>query len=306
MRMRTILVLGSGLAASVLLVTGCGGSSGSPAADAGKLRVVAAENFWGSIASQLGGSKVAVQSIIVNPNTDPHSYEPTASDARRLAGAQLAIVNGIGYDTWASHLIAANPVSGRTTLDVGTLLGLKEGDNPHQWYSPSSVQKVIAAIDAGYEKLDPADKAYFAARRRHFETVSLATYNRLRAEIHTRFSGVPIGYSESIFQPLGQSLGLKLLTPYSFAKAIAEGTEISAQDKQTVDAQAQQRLIKVWIYNSQNATPDIQRINAICRARGIPIATVTETLSPAGDSFEQWQAAELRALILALHRATGR
>ncbi len=165
---------------------------------------------------------------------------------------------------------------------------------------------MIAAIDAGYEKLDPADKAYFAARRRHFETVSLATYNRLRAEIRTRFSGVPVGYSESIFQPLGQSLGLELLTPYSFAKAVAEGTEISAQDKEAVDAQAQQRLIKVWIYNSQNATPDIQRINAICRARGIPIATVTETLSPAGDSFEQWQAAELRGLIAALHRATGR
>lgn len=287
-------------------MTGCGASGATPAADAGKLRVVAAENFWGSIASQLGGSKVAVQSVIVNPNTDPHSYEPTASDARTLAGAQLAIVNGIGYDTWASHLIAANPVSGRTTLDVGTLLGLQEGDNPHQWYSPSSVQKVIAAIDTGYDKLDPADKAYFAARRRHFETVSLATYNRLRAEIRRRFSGVPVGYSESIFQPLGQSLGLKLLTPYSFAKAVAEGTEISAQDKETVDAQAQQRLIKVWIYNSQNATPDIQRINAICSSRGIPIATVTETLSPASDSFEQWQAAELRGLIAALHRATGR
>lgn len=289
-----------------MLVTGCGGSGGTSAADAGKLRVVAAENFWGSIASQLGGSKVAVQSIIVNPNTDPHSYEPTASDARTLAGAQLAIVNGIGYDTWASHLIAANPVSGRTTLDAGTLLGLKEGDNPHQWYSPGSVQKVITAIDADYDKLNPGDKAYFAAQRRHFETVSLATYNRLRAEIRRRFSGVPVGYSESIFQPLGQSLGLKLLTPYSFAKAVAEGTEISAQDKETVDAQAQQRLIKVWIYNSQNATPDIQRINAICRARGIPIATVTETLSPARDSFEQWQAAELRGLIAALHRATGR
>jgi len=306
MRMRTILIIGSALASSVLLVTGCGGSSGSSAADGGKLRVVAAENFWGSVASQLGGSKVALQSIIVNPNTDPHSYEPTASDARTLAGAQVAIVNGIGYDIWASKLIAANPVSARTTLDVGTLLGLKEGDNPHQWYSPSSVQKVIAAIDADYGKLDPGGKAYFAARRQHFETVSLATYNRLRAEIRRRFSGVPVGYSESIFQPLGQSLGLKLLTPYSFAKAVAEGTEISAQDKETVDAQAQQRQIKVWIYNSQNATPDIQRINAICHARGIPIATVTETLSPASDSFEQWQVAELRALIAALHRATGR
>ena len=74
---------------------------------------------------------------------------------------------------------------------------------------------------------------------------------------------------------------MKLLTPYSFAKAIAEGTEVSAKDKQTVDNQAQQRLIKVWVYNSQNVTPDVQRINALAKQQHIPIATVTETLSPA-------------------------
>jgi zinc/manganese transport system substrate-binding protein len=289
-----------------LLGSGCGGTGQSQTASGGKLRVVAAENFWGSIASQLGGSKVSVQSVIVNPNTDPHSYEPTAGDARTLAGAQLAIVNGIGYDTWASRLIAANPVTGRTTLNVGNLLDLKEGDNAHQWYSPSSVQKVINAITGSYDKIDPADKEYFAAQKKHFETVSLKPYDQLRAQIRQRFAGVPVGYSESIFEPLGQSMGLKLLTPYSFAKAVAEGTEISARDKQTVDSQAQHRLIKVWVYNSQNATPDIQRINTIAKQQHIPIATVTETLSPATLNFEQWQVAELRGLIKALHRATGR
>jgi zinc/manganese transport system substrate-binding protein len=302
MRLRTILVT-LGAAGAVVLLAGCGG--GGPTSARGKLQVVAAENFWGSIASQLGGSKVSVQSIIVNPSTDPHSYEPTASDARILAGAQLAIVNGIGYDNWASHLLSANPVSGRTTLDTGTVLGMKEGDNPHQWYSPASVQQVINAIVASYDKLDPADKAYFATQKQRFETVSLATYNHLRAEIRTRFAGVPVGYSESIFRPLGVDLGLKLLTPLSFAKAIAEGTDISAQDKQTVDAQAQDGLIKVWIYNSQNATPDIQAILAICHSKHIPIATVTETLSPATDSFEQWQVAQLQDLVDALHAAAG-
>ena len=158
-RMRTIIFLGCTAAALALLLTACGGGNGSPAAAPGKLQVVAAENFWGSIASQLGGSKVSVRSIIVNPDTDPHDYQPTASDARTMAGAKLAIVNGIGYDNWASHLLAANPDSGRTTLDAGDVLGLKEGDNPHQWYSPSSVQKVVAAIVADYKKLDPADKA---------------------------------------------------------------------------------------------------------------------------------------------------
>jgi zinc/manganese transport system substrate-binding protein len=301
-----------GLAVALLvcvavLVLGCGGSTPSATGSApGKLQVAAAENFWGSIAAQLGGAKVAVDSIIANPDTDPHSYEPTASDGVTIARSQMAIVNGIGYDTWASKLLAANPSSGRVVLDVGSLLGLEEGDNPHQWYSPSSVQRVIEQIVADYKRLDPKDASYFDQQRSTFETTDLAEYNRLRSEIRARYAGVPVGYSESIFQPLGQDLGLKLLTPYSFAKAIAEGTDVSAEDRQTVDRQAETGAIKVWVYNSQNATPDVQRVNQLARAAHIPITTITETLSPASATFEQWQSAELRSLMSALHQATGR
>jgi zinc/manganese transport system substrate-binding protein len=286
---------------------GCGRSAVSgTGASAGRLQVVAAENFWGSIAAQLGGSRVAVTSIIANPNTDPHSYEPTASDGVTVARSQMAIVNGIGYDSWASKLLAANASGSRTVLNVGDLLGLRAGDNPHQWYSPSSVRRAIAAVVADYKRLDPGDAAYFDRRRALFETRDLAEYNRLQQEIRSHYAGVPVGYSESIFQPLGNDLGLKLMTPYSFAKAIAEGTDVSAADKQTVDRQAEARAIKVWVYNSQNATPDVQRVNQLARAAGIPLTTVTETLSPASATFEQWQSAEMRSLLAALRKATGR
>ena len=296
------------LVCCAVVLTACGGGSTGSAAgsSSGKLQVVAAENFWGSIASQLGGSKVAVHSIIVNPDTDPHSYEPKASDGVVLAKSQMAIVNGIGYDAWASKLIAANPSSSRKVLDVGDLLGLVEGDNPHQWYSPSSVHRVINQIVADYKQLDPNDSAYFDQQRTKFETHGLAEYNKMIATIRARYAGVPVGYSESIFQPLGEALGLKLLTPYSFAKAISEGTDVSAADKQTVDTQAQTRLIRVWVYNSQNATPDVQRVNQLARAAKIPITTITETLSPASATFEQWQVAQLQSLQQALHQATGK
>ena len=198
-------------------------------------------------------------------------------------------------------ILATAVASGRDARPLGNTLQVVAAENV--W---GSIAAQLGGSRVSVLKLDPADRAYFAARKRHVERVSLGAYNRLRAEILRRFAGVPVGYSQSIFQPLGQSLGLKLLTPYSFAKAISEGTEISARDKQTVDAQGQRRLIKVWVYNSQNATPDIQRINAICRSRHIPVATVTETLSPASDSFEQWQVAELQGLIKVLHEATGR
>jgi zinc/manganese transport system substrate-binding protein len=288
-------------------VAGCDKSApGGGAGADGRVQVVAAENFWGSIAAQLGGNRTEVSSIIVNPSTDPHSYEPSAQNARTMAGAKLAIVNGIGYDNWASKLLAASPLAGRTVLNVGQLLGLEEGDNPHQWYSPASVQRVIAQIVADYDRLDPDGAAYYAQRERTFETVDLAKYDQLRKEIRQRYAGTPVGYSESIFRPLGEDLGLRLMTPYSFAKAVAEGTDVTAEGKEAVDHQAEDRQIEVWVFNSQNVTPDVQRVNELAKAKGIPIATVTETLDPAGDTFEQWQVAELEGLMRALHKATGR
>jgi zinc/manganese transport system substrate-binding protein len=302
------------LAASVLVLwcAGCArseiGQQGASAGGSGgrPIQVVAAENFWGSIAAQLGGDRVHVTSIIVNPDTDPHSYEPTAGDARTMAGAELAIVNGVGYDEWASRLLAASPLSGRVVLNVGELLGLRDGANPHRWYFPSDVYTVIGQIVADYDGLDPAGAAYFTQRRRAFESRGLARYNELRRELRASYAGVRVGYSESIFQGLGEDLGLRLLTPYSFVKAVAEGTEVTAQDKRTVDSQVEARKLKVWVFNSQNVTPDVQRVNELARAAQIPIATVTETLSPASDSFEQWQVAELEGLARALHQATGR
>lgn len=304
--LRLALLAALALAAAVQSA-GCGGSAGaSGTSSSGKLEIVAAENVWGSIAAQLGGKKVAVTSIIANPNTDPHAYEPTASDGIAIARSRMAIVTGIGYDRWASNLLAANASSGRAVLDVGHLIALKTGANQHQWYSPASVERVVAAIVADYKRLDPRDASYFDRRRAAFETVSLASYRRLLAEIRARFAGVPVGYSESIFEPLAQSLGLRLMTPSSFAKAIAEGADVSAEDAQTVERQIETHAIRVWVYNSQNATPEVQRMTHRAHAAGIPVATITETLSPANASFEQWQEAELTSLISALHEATGR
>jgi zinc/manganese transport system substrate-binding protein len=288
---------------------GCSTASGPAAADNGSGRqivVVAAENFWGSIASQLGGTHVSETSIITDPNTDPHDYEPAAGDARTIAGAQLVIINGIGYDPWAPKLLAANPVAGRRTLTVGSLLGLKEGDNPHQWYSAAHVRQVIATITADYKQLDPADAAYFGQQETTFETRALARYNQLIAQIRARYAGTPVGASESIVSPLADTLGLKMLTPYSFLRAISEGSEPTAQDKATIDAQIRNKQIKIYVYNSQNATPDVSAQVKEAEAAHIPVATVTETLAPANATFQQWQVTQLQGIENALHQATGK
>src|SRR6202048_1159670 len=95
-------------------------AGGAPPSGAGSgtLQVIAGENFWGSIAAQLGGSHVTVTSIVTNPNTDPHEYESSAVDARAFATADYVILNGAGYDDWGQKLLSANPSQSRKAFIV--------------------------------------------------------------------------------------------------------------------------------------------------------------------------------------------
>ena len=281
-------------------------SLGTSSATGGRLQVVAAENVWGSIASQLGGDKVSVTSIIDNPDTDPHDYEPTASDARAVASAGYVIYNGIGYDPWAPKLLGANPRSGRPVLAVGDLVGVKAGGNPHRWYSPDNVAQVIDRITADYKRLDPSDAAYFDRQHGLLTSAGFNEYHALVSDIRTRYGGTPVGASESIFTPLSEALGLKLLTPETFLDAISEGSEPTAADKTTIDQQITSHAIKVYVVNSQNSTPDVRAQVNEAKAAGIPTTTITETLTPPTATFQDWQAGQLRALEAALARATGR
>jgi zinc/manganese transport system substrate-binding protein len=296
------------LAATALAGCSTGTAAGStgPGHGSGPIRVVAAENFWGSIAEQLGGSHVRVTNIITSPGADPHDYEPVAADGRAIASADLVLINGIGYDTWATKLAAASPEPGRTDLTVGTLLGVPAGGNPHRWYNPADVRRVVGQLVADYQRIDPADAAYFTDQEQAFESTALAGYTRAIADIKRKYAGTPVGASESIFAMLAPALGLDLVTPPGFLRAISEGTDPTAADKQTIDQQIADRSIAVYVANSQNATPDVQAQIAAARARGIPVTTITETLTPATASWEQWQTRQLRQLAAALATAMSR
>ena len=311
---RKLLKLAAIPAIVALTATACGSSStpkqpsvsaASSSPSHGTIQVVAAENFWGSIASQLGGTHAHVTSIITDPNADPHSYEPTTADARTIANAQMVIDNGIGYDPWTYKLLSADAGT-RTVLNVGDLLGLKEGDNPHRWYNPADVDTVVATMASDYAKLDPADSAYFQSQRATFEGSTLSQYHNLINEIRSRYAGTPVGASESIFSMMAPALGLNLVTPYSFLRAISEGTDVSAADKSTIDNQIKTHQIKVYVYNSQNTTPDVQAQLDACKAAGIPTTTITETLVPTSATFEAWQTQELQGILNVLHTATGK
>jgi len=280
----------------VLTLAACG--SQQPAASAA-IRVVAGENFWGSLASELGGTKVSVQSVVSDPNADPHEYESSSADARAFADARLVILNGAGYDTWGQKLLDANPSSGRRVLTVAGLLGKREGDNPHFWYSPNYVSQVADRITAEYKAIDPADAAFFDQQRSGL-TAALQPYVDEIGTIKQRHSGTPVGSTESIFVYLADALGLDLKSPPAFMNAVAEGNDPPASAVAQFQDQIAHNQIKVLVYNSQTTTEVTTNARALAASHHIPTVAVSETIQPPNLAFQDWQLKQLQALEAAL------
>jgi len=214
------------------------------------------------------------------------------------------VLNGAGYDPWMQQLLAADG-GDRTVLDVGTLVGVAPGGNPHLWYSPTFVGQVVGAVTADLARVDPADRAYFDARAQRFEQVGLAGYHAAIASIRARFAGTEVGASESIVVYLCRALGLDLVTPPSFLRAVSEGTDVSVADKETIDTQIRDHRIKIYVYNSQNVTPAVPAQLDEVKAEHIPYAVITETLQPAGATYQSWQTKQLLGIEAALAEARG-
>ena len=267
------------------------------------LQVVAGQNFWGSIATQLGGTKADVQSVVTDPNADPHEYESNANDARAFATANLVILNGAGYDTWAGKLLSASPNQGRHVLTVADVLGKKEGDNPHFWYNPDWVIKIADKITAEYKSLDSGDAAYFDQQRAAF-TTALQPYTQRLHEIKQKFAGVPVGATESIFVYLATYLGLNLISPPEFMQAVAEGNDPPADTVATFQNQVTTKAIKVLVYNVQTSTAVTNNLKVLATQSGIPVVGVSETLQPETATFQEWQDSQLIALENALNAET--
>jgi zinc/manganese transport system substrate-binding protein len=286
-----------GLLVLVLAMGACGGSN--PVATSGSIKVVAGQNFWGSVAAQLGGSKASVQSVVSDPNADPHEYETNTNDARAFADAGFVILNGAGYDSWATKLLASNPSSHRIVLTAADLLGKKAGDNPHFWYNPDYVTRMADQVTADYKSLDSADSAYFDQRRAAFAS-ALQPYMQRVADIKAKFTGVPVASTESIFVYMAAALGLNLISPVEFMNAVAEGNDPPASAVIEFQNQITGKQAKVLVYNVQTATAVTTNMKQLASHAGVPLVGVSETLQPESATFQDWQVAQLTALQNAL------
>jgi zinc/manganese transport system substrate-binding protein len=276
-------------------------TTSSTASSNGVIHVVAAENFWGSLITQLGGTRVSVTSIVSDPNADPHEYESNAANAIAIANAQLVIINGAGYDTWAQQLIASSNTPHQVVLNVQELINQTVGANPHFWYNPTYVNETVKAMYQDLVSIDPSHASYYTQQYDALKA-SLAAYNGRIAEIKQQFGGVKVASTESIFAYLANATGLDLVSPPAFMEAVGEGNDPPAQSIVQFDQLITNGTVKVLIYNEQTVTPLTQSTKALASQHNIPIVPVTETIQPPDVSFQVWMNAQLIILQNALNQ----
>jgi zinc/manganese transport system substrate-binding protein len=257
---------------------------------------VGAENEYANVIGQIGGKYVHVTAIESNPNTDPHSFEASASVAQVVSSAGLVVQNGLGYDTYMNKIEAATPNAKRKVIDVQNLLGLPDSTpNPHLWYKPSTMPAVAKEVAKDLAALEPAHAAYFEANAASFDR-SLQPWYRAIAQFKAAFPGTPLATTEPVGDYLLQAAGARILTPFAFQADVMNGVDPAPQYVSLQDNLFSGHKVKVFLYNQQVTDSLTQSFLATAHRDGIPVVGVYETMPTPGYDYQSWMLAEVHAL----------
>ena len=261
---------------------------------------MAAENFYGDVARQIGGDAVEVVSILSNPDQDPHLFEASPSVARNISDAAVVVYNGVDYDPWMEKLLAASPSSIRKVIVAGDLIGAKAGDNPQIWYNPNTMLATAKALTATLTEADPTNASTFAKRLETF-VASLAPVQDKIAEVRKNHAGTPVAATEPVFGYMFEAMGLDV-KEMAFQMSVMNDTEPSVSDVVAFEDDLKTNRIKLLIYNSQATDPLADKMSAIAKEAGIPVVGATET-QPEGKTYQEWMTYEIEAVGVALAKA---
>jgi zinc/manganese transport system substrate-binding protein len=266
-------------------------------APATPIPIVAAENFYGDVARQIGGPDVRVTSILSNPDQDPHLFEASPSVARSLSGAKIVVYSGIDYDPWMAKLLAAVHRTDRKVIVVADLIGKKTGDNPHIWYDPATMPALVKALADALSSEDPAHQADYRQRLQAV-TDSMQPIDAKVAALRTRLAGTPVTATEPVFGYMLDALGMTSRNQ-DFQLAVMNNTEPSASSIAAFEKDLRTHQVRLLIYNSQATDPIAERMERIAKASHVPVVGATET-EPPGKTYQQWIMGELDAVDRAL------
>lgn len=295
------LVASLAVAASLAAALTATGSTGAASArtSTGTVATVAAENQYGDVLAAIGGRFVSVDSIVSNPNVDPHSFEASVKLARTVAGARLVVQNGLGYDGFMGRIEAAAPNRHRLVVDVQRLLRLPSSTrNPHLWYRPSTMPAVARAVATALSRIEPSHAQAFRSNRAAFDA-SLRPWRRATAALRARFAGTPVAVTEPVADDLLRAAGLEVRTPWVFQADVMNGVDPAPQALQAEEDLLSHHEVRALLYNEQVTDPVTSMLLALAETADVPVVALYETM-PAGYHYGAWMAAETRAIGSAL------
>ena len=269
----------------------------SAPAFADPVNVVAAENFYGDLATQIGGPNVVVTSILSNPDDDPHLFEASPDTAKALTDAKVVIVNGVDYDPWMEKLLSAHKAPSRKEIIVGRLVGHKPGDNPHLWYDPAYMKAAAKALVTDLTAVDPAHKADYEQGQAKFLD-SLKPLDDKIAAMRKSYAGQPVTASEPVFGYQAGLIGLKVHNE-KYALAIMNNAEPTPSEVAAFENDLKGKKVKAMLYNAQASEPAVGKLVQLAKDNGIPVVGVSET-EPPNSAYQDWMMGQLNALDKAL------
>ncbi len=249
-----------GVLGGLILSFAAGGFDAALAAD--KLKVVATFSILGDLSQRVAGDHATIISL-VGPDGDAHVFEPGPRESAALAGADVLVANGLGFEPWLERLSEAAGFKGTLVVatdgvtplpasheeEAGTeAAGEEAGDDhdhgafdPHAFQDLANGQIYVANIAKGLSAADPAHAADFQANARRLAADMAALDASLKAE----FASIPaedrrILTSHDAFAYFSRAYGIDFVSIHGFSTE----AEPSAQDLARIIEQSRDGKIK--------------------------------------------------------------
>ncbi|WP_058235766.1 metal ABC transporter solute-binding protein, Zn/Mn family [Devriesea agamarum] len=253
-------------------------SSSAKSSSQSTVKIFASTNVWGSVAKSVGGKYATVVSGVNDPSQDPHDFEPSAKQKAEVNDSQIIIVNGGGYDDWASKLAQS---AGKTTIvDAVKASNLKSGDakdfNEHVFFDVDAATKVAQAVEHDLEKAVPEHAADFKNNERAFEN-QLGELRDTNSKFANAHPGMTAVATEPVVGYLLEDMGIKDLTPAEFVEQSETEAGASAQAVNDTQKLLENGSAKILVLNAQTADRTTTTLEKVAQDKHIPIVKVYET-----------------------------
>jgi zinc/manganese transport system substrate-binding protein len=277
------------------------------------MTIVSSTNVWGDIAKSVAGDGVRVISIIDSFGQDPHSYEASARDQLAVNEADIVVANGGGYDSFIDVL--ADAAGGfeilyaylpdehseeEATAEESTEDGHDHGhENEHVWYDFHVVEDFATRLAEQLGTLDPDGATEYAENLVEF----LGEMERLQDDVAMagqNYQGYSVVSSEPVADYLIDALGFENVTPSEFSQAIEEETDLSPKVLLEVQELLKNKLVKLFVVNSQTGSSQIDSLVTLAKDNGIAVVEMSELL-PEGISYSEWMHNNILSIDTALN-----